>query len=91
MCDTTNKSALMEKMYGHKLAGMFGYAHFTGGFAGGQAEYVRVPFADVNLLPLPDDVPDERGLYLSDIIPTSYHACYDANIQKGDVVGVWVS
>lgn len=88
-CDVTNNSTLMEKLYGHKISGMFGYAHFTGGFAGGQAEYVRVPFADVNLLPLPDDVPDEKGLYLSDIIPTSFHACFECNIQKGDVVGIW--
>lgn len=89
MCDTTNDSKLMNDMYGHRFAGIFGYAHFTGGFAGGQAEYVRVPFADVNLLPLPDDVPDEKGLYLSDVLCTSYHACYEAKIERGQTVGIW--
>jgi len=89
MCDKTNDSKLMEDLYGHRFAGIFGYAHFTGGFAGGQSEYVRVPFADVNLLPLPDDVPDEKGLYLSDILCTSYHACVEANIKKGQTVGIW--
>jgi len=89
MCDTTNDSKLMNDLYGHRFAGLFGYAHFTGGFAGGQAEYVRVPFGDVNLLPLPDDVPDEKGLYLSDVLCTSYHACKEANIQNGQVVGIW--
>jgi threonine dehydrogenase-like Zn-dependent dehydrogenase len=89
MCDTTNKSAVMNKLYGHRFAGLFGYSHFAGGFAGGQSEYVRVPFADVNLLPIPDNVPDERALYLSDIVPTSYHACHRAKIRNGDVVGIW--
>jgi threonine dehydrogenase-like Zn-dependent dehydrogenase len=89
MCDTTNSSQVMQKLYGHRFSGMFGFGHFTGGFAGGQAEYVRVPFADTNLLALPDDVPDEKGLYLSDILCTSYHACKEANIKKGDTVGIW--
>jgi len=88
-CDFTNKSSLMEKLWGHKLSGIFGYSHLTGGYAGGQAEYLRIPIADVNCLPLPDDVPDEKGLYLSDIIPTSYHACVDCGIQAGDIIGVW--
>lgn len=89
MCDNTNKSSVMNAMYGHRLAGIFGYSHFTGGFAGGQAEFVRIPFADVNLLPIPDGVPDEKALYLSDIIPTSYHACRGAKVREGDVVGIW--
>lgn len=89
MCDTTNKSSVMNALYGHRIAGIFGYSHFAGGFMGGQAEYVRVPFADTNLLPIPDGVPDERALYLSDIVPTSYHACKRAKINKGDVVGIW--
>jgi threonine dehydrogenase-like Zn-dependent dehydrogenase len=89
MCDMTNDSKLMEDMYGHRFAGLFGYSHFAGGFAGGQAEYVRIPFADVNLLPIPDDVPDEKALYLSDVLSTSYHAVVEANIQKGQVVGIW--
>jgi threonine dehydrogenase-like Zn-dependent dehydrogenase len=76
-------------MYGGRTAGMFGYSHFTGGFAGGQAEYTRVPFGDVNLLPLPDDVPDEKGLYLSDVLATSWHAVVDTGVQDGDVVAIW--
>jgi threonine dehydrogenase-like Zn-dependent dehydrogenase len=65
------------------------YSHFTGGFPGGQAEYVRVPKGNVNLLPIPDSVPDELALYLSDILPTSYHAVVDVGVKKGDVVGIW--
>jgi threonine dehydrogenase-like Zn-dependent dehydrogenase len=76
-------------MYGGRTAGMFGYSHFTGGFAGGQAEYTRVPYGDVNLLPLPDDVPDEKGLYLSDVLATSWHAVVDTGVKKGDVVAIW--
>lgn len=68
---------------------MFGYSHLTGGFAGGQAEWVRVPYGDVNLLALPDDVPDERGLYLSDVLATSWHAVADTGVSKGDVVAIW--
>ena len=68
---------------------MFGYSHFTGGFAGGQAEYVRVPFGDVNLLKLPDNVPDEAGLYLSDVICTSWNCVVDTGVKKGDVVAIW--
>jgi threonine dehydrogenase-like Zn-dependent dehydrogenase len=68
---------------------MFGYSHFTGGFAGGQAEYVRVPYGDVNLLKLPPDVPDEKGLYLSDVLCTSWNAVVDTGVQKGDVVAIW--
>jgi len=79
----------MQKMYGHRTAGIFGYSHFLGGFAGGQAEYVRVPFADVNLLVLPDDVPDEKALYLSDIVCTSYHAVMECNPQIGESIGIW--
>lgn len=60
-CEKTNANAMAKAMYGGRTAGMFGYSHLTGGFAGGQAEYVRVPFGDVNLLELPDDVPDEKG------------------------------
>lgn len=68
---------------------MFGYSHFTGGFAGGQAEYVRVPYGDVNLLRLPDSVPDEKGLYLSDVLCTSWHCVVDTGVKEGDVVAVW--
>ena len=69
-CSKTNSNTLENVMYGGRTAGMFGYSHFTGGFAGGQAEYTRVPLGDVNLLKLPDDVPDEKGLFLSDVVPT---------------------
>lgn len=82
---------LMNAMYGHRDAGFFGYSHLTGGFAGGQAEYVRVPFGECNLLPVPDSVSDEQVIYLSDILPTSYHAVVDTGVKEGDVVGIWVS
>lgn len=72
-----------------KAAGMFGYSHFTGGFAGGQAEYVRVPYGDVNLLKLPNDVPDEKGLYLSDVLATSWNCVVDTGVKEGDVVAIW--
>jgi len=89
MCDTTNHSHVQEKLYGSKIAGIFGYGHFVGGFNGGQAEYVRVPFGDSNLLHIPDNVPDEKALYLSDVIPTSYHAFKCAQVEKGSTVGIW--
>ncbi|EJD03567.1 GroES-like protein [Fomitiporia mediterranea MF3/22] len=88
-CDRTNNSSLQNAMYGHRDAGFFGYSHLTGGFAGGQAEYVRVPFGEVNLLPVPGGVTDEQALYLSDILPTSYHAVVDTGVKEGDIVGVW--
>lgn len=75
-CNTTNDSKLMETMYGHRTSAIFGYSHLTGGVPGSQAEWVRVPYADVNCLPIPDDVPDEKALYLTDIIPTSYHGTW---------------
>lgn len=77
-------------MYGHRDAGFFGYSHFTGGFAGGQAEYVRVPKGNVNLLPIPDNVPDEKALYLSDVLCTAYHNVMDTGVSLGDTVGIWV-
>lgn len=63
-CERTNANSSAKAMYGSQTAGMFGYSHFTGGFAGGQAEYVRVPIADVNLLEIPDGIPDEKGMLL---------------------------
>ncbi|KAJ3156371.1 hypothetical protein HDU89_004153 [Geranomyces variabilis] len=89
MCDTTNNNSLMDKLYGGKLAGIAGYGHFGGGFAGGQAEWVRQPFADVNLKKIPDDVTDEQALYLSDIIGTSYHAVVRSGATEGETVGIW--
>eukprot|EP01114_Cavostelium_apophysatum_P019224 TRINITY_DN6137_c0_g1_i1.p1 TRINITY_DN6137_c0_g1~~TRINITY_DN6137_c0_g1_i1.p1 ORF type:complete len:446 (-),score=87.04 TRINITY_DN6137_c0_g1_i1:15-1352(-) len=88
-CDTTNPSNLMEEMYGHRSAALYGYSHLTGGIPGGQAEYVRVPFADVNCLPIPDSVPDEKALYLSDVVPTSYHGVNIAEVKEGDTVAIW--
>ncbi|GAT27710.1 alcohol dehydrogenase [Aspergillus luchuensis] len=88
-CERTNQNSVTNAMYGKRTSGIFGYSHFTGGFAGGQAEYVRVPYGDVNLLKLPDDVPDEKALYLSDVLATSYHCVVDTGVNEGDVVAVW--
>lgn len=88
-CERTNANTIQNTMYGGRTAGMFGYSHFTGGFAGGQAEYARVPFGDVNLLHLPDDVPDEKGLYLSDVLATSWNCVVDTGVKEGDVVAIW--
>ncbi|KAI9355423.1 chaperonin 10-like protein [Zopfochytrium polystomum] len=89
MCDMTNTSKVQENLYGQAFAGIFGYSHFTGGFAGGQAEYVRCPIADFNLLKVPDSLSDEKALYLSDIVPTSYHTVRCAEIGKGSSVAIW--
>jgi threonine dehydrogenase-like Zn-dependent dehydrogenase len=88
-CDNTNNSSLQKAMYGTRDGGFFGYSHFTGGFPGGQAEYVRVPKGNVNLLPIPDNITDEQAIYISDILPTSYHTVVDTGIEDGDVVGIW--
>jgi len=88
-CEKTNSNTIENAMYGGRTAGMFGYSHFTGGFAGGQAEYTRVPYGDVNLLKLPDDVPDEKGLFLSDVVSTSWNCVVDTGVKEGDVVAIW--
>jgi len=88
-CDTTNPSKLMEAMYGHRTAALYGYSHLTGGVPGGQAEWVRVPFADVNCLIVPKHLPDEKVLYLSDVIPTAYHAAEMGEVKEGDTVAIW--
>lgn len=88
-CERTNANTIGNAMMGGRTAGMFGYSHFTGGFAGGQAEYVRVPYGDTNLLKLPDDVPDEKGLYLSDVLCTSWNCVVDTGVKEGDVVAIW--
>lgn len=88
-CERTNASAVAKAMYGARTAGFFGYSHFTGGFAGGQAEYVRVPFADVNLLEIPDAVPDEKALFLSDVLATSYNCVKDTAVYPGDEVAIF--
>jgi threonine dehydrogenase-like Zn-dependent dehydrogenase len=90
LCDNSNpNSAEAALAYGQSPSGLFGYSHLFGGFAGGQAEYVRVPFADVGPLKLESDLPDEKLLFLSDIFPTGYQAAENANIQDGDTVAVW--
>ncbi|CAE6397078.1 unnamed protein product [Rhizoctonia solani] len=80
---------LQNAVYGTRDGGFFGYSHFTGGFPGGQAEYVKDPFGSVNLLPILDDVPDEKALYLSDVVPTAYHCVVDTGVQEGDIVAIW--
>jgi len=88
-CQTTNPSNLQKENYGQRTCAIFGYSHLTGGVPGGQAEFVRVPFADTNCLVLPDTIPDEVGLYISDIIPTSYWGAYMAEVKRGDTVAIW--
>jgi threonine dehydrogenase-like Zn-dependent dehydrogenase len=88
-CERTNATTIGNAMYGGRTGGIFGYSHFTGGFAGGQAEYVRVPYGDNNLLKLPDDVPDEKGLYLSDVLGTAWNCVVDTGVKEGDVVAIW--
>ncbi|KAM0279207.1 hypothetical protein ACHAQH_004752 [Verticillium albo-atrum] len=88
-CEKCNSNTQAKAMYGSQTAGMFGYSHFTGGFAGGQAEYVRVPLGDVNLLEIPEGVPDEKALYLSDVLATSYNAVKDTAVYGGDSVAVF--
>jgi threonine dehydrogenase-like Zn-dependent dehydrogenase len=89
-CETTNpKPELAEKSMGHAPAGLFGYSHMTGGYAGGQAEYLRVPHADVGPIKIESGLPDEQVLFLSDIFPTGYMAAENADIEPGDTVAVW--
>lgn len=90
LCDTTNPNREMaEKAMGHSPAGLFGYSHLLGGYAGGQAEYLRVPHADVGPLKIESDLPDEKVLFLSDIFPTGYMAAENCDIEPGDTVAVW--
>src|SRR4051794_40584317 len=89
-CENSNPNAgLAEKFFGHPCAGIFGYSHLTGGFAGGQAEYARVPFADVGPLKIESDLSDEHVLFLSDILPTGYMGADMCDIEEGDVIAVW--
>jgi threonine dehydrogenase-like Zn-dependent dehydrogenase len=89
-CENSNPNAGMaEKMWGHATAGIYGYSHLTGGFAGGQAQYARVPFADVGPLKIESDLPDEKVLFLSDIFPTGWMGAELCNIKPGDVIAVW--
>jgi threonine dehydrogenase-like Zn-dependent dehydrogenase len=90
LCENSNPNAwIAEKMMGHSPCGIFGYSHMLGGYAGGQAEYARVPFADIGPIKIPDGIPDEKVLFLSDIFPTGYMAAENCDIKPGDVVAVW--
>jgi threonine dehydrogenase-like Zn-dependent dehydrogenase len=90
LCDNSNPNAWMaEEMYGYTPSALFGYSHMLGGYAGGQAEYVRVPFADVGPIKVPESLTDEQVLFLSDIFPTGYMAAENCNIRPGDTVAVW--
>ncbi|HYD44618.1 MAG TPA: zinc-binding dehydrogenase, partial [Phenylobacterium sp.] len=91
-CDNScppEKQDIGEAAVGHPMAGLFGYSHMTGGYAGGQAEYVRVPYSDVGPIVVPDGIEDEQVLFLSDILPTGWMAAENAEIEPGDTVAVW--
>ena len=91
-CDITNPEStrhIQEKMMGHATGGFYGYSHMVGGYPGGQAEYLRVPHADVGCLKIESDLADEQVLFLSDIFPTGYMAAENAEIEPGDTVAVW--
>jgi len=90
LCENSNPNAAeAELLWGHSPAGLYGYSHLLGGYAGGQAEYARVPFADVDHVKIPDDLSDEQVLFLSDIFPTGYMAAENCDIEPGDTVAVW--
>jgi threonine dehydrogenase-like Zn-dependent dehydrogenase len=91
-CDNSNpaeKADMSEIMYGHPMTGAFGYSHLTGGYAGGQAEYVRVPYSDIGPIVVPEGVEDDKVLFLSDILPTGWMAAEHCEIQPGDTVAIW--
>jgi len=90
LCDNSNPNYwIAEKMMGYSPSGLFGYTHMLGGYAGGQAQYVRVPFADVGPLKVPEGIPDDKVIFLSDIFPTGYFGAVNCNIQQGDTVAIW--
>jgi len=90
VCERTNRNKDMaDKVFGHSTAGLFGYTHLTGGYSGGQAEYVRVPYADVGPVKIPDGMPDEQAIFLGDIFPTGWQAAVQCDIQPEDTVAVW--
>ncbi len=90
VCERSNRRKdLAEKVFGHTTAGLFGYTHLTGGYPGGQAEYLRVPFADATHVKVPDGLPDEQVLFLSDILPTGWQAAVQCDIEPSDTVAVW--
>jgi threonine dehydrogenase-like Zn-dependent dehydrogenase len=90
LCENSNPNAgIAEKLFGHATGGIYGYSHMTGGYAGGQAEYARVPFADVGPIKVEDDLADEQVLFLSDVLPTGWMGAEMCAIEPGDVVAVW--
>jgi threonine dehydrogenase-like Zn-dependent dehydrogenase len=90
VCERTNRNkAVADKVFGHTTAGLYGYTHLTGGYAGGQAEYVRVPYADVGPIKIPNDLPDEKVLFLTDIFPTGWQAAVQCEIEPTDTVAIW--
>jgi threonine dehydrogenase-like Zn-dependent dehydrogenase len=90
VCERTNRNKEMaEKVYGYTTAGLFGYSHLTGGYAGGQAEYVRVPYADVAPMKVPDGLSDEQVLFLTDIFPTGWQAAVNCEIDPSDIIAIW--
>lgn len=90
LCENSNPNApAAEKLWGHSPAGVFGYSHMLGGYAGGQAEYVRVPFADIGPIKVPESLADDQVLFLSDILPTGYMAAENCAIEPGDTIAVW--
>lgn len=90
LCDNSNpKSYLAEKLWGHSPSGIYGYSHILGGYAGGQAEYVRVPFADVGPIKIPEGLTDDQVLFLTDIFPTGYMGAENCDIEPGETVAVW--
>jgi len=90
VCERTNRNKKIgDEMFGHTTAGLFGYTHLTGGYAGGQAEYLRVPFADSTHVKVPEGIPDEKVVFLSDILPTGWQAAVQCDIQPTDTVAIW--
>ncbi len=90
VCERSNRNkAMADKLFGHTTAGLFGYTHLTGGYAGGQAEYIRVPFADKTHIKVPQSIPDDQLLFLSDILPTGWQAAVQCDIQPTDTVAIW--
>ncbi len=90
LCENSNPNAWMaEQLWGHSPAGIYGYSHLVGGYPGGQAEYVRVPFADVDHVKIPEEISDEQALFLGDIFPTGYMAAENCGIRPGDTIAVW--
>jgi threonine dehydrogenase-like Zn-dependent dehydrogenase len=90
LCEKSNRNkAMADKLFGHATAGLFGYTHLTGGYSGGQAEYLRVPWADATHIPAPDSFSDEQALFLGDIFPTGWQAAVQCDIQPTDTVAIW--